>query len=83
MVLMASLMGLASAAVILVGASRAFASGPSAEPIRYTVRDGDTVWSIARAHQPEGDIRPFVRSLGAQVGRGSLQPGAILSVTVP
>ena len=31
----------------------------------YVVRRGDTLWSIARALQPEGDVRPVVDALAA------------------
>lgn len=31
----------------------------------YVVRPGDTLWQIARALQPTGDVRPLVQRLAA------------------
>jgi len=44
------------------------------------VRPGDTLWSIARRLQPEGDVRPLVDRLAARAGGGPLQPGQRLAV---
>jgi len=77
--------------VVLVGAAwaapavRAFA--PNA-PVRvdrsaYVVRQGDTLWSIAREVAPEGDPRSMVDSLSADNGisAGELVPGQVLVVS--
>lgn len=76
-------------AMALVGAAWA---GPVARAITggavpaagtsYVVRDGDTLWSIARRFSPGGDPRPLVDSLAAAnaVDPGSLQPGQVLVV---
>lgn len=41
----------------------------------YVVRQGDTLWSIARALQPEGDVRPVVDALAAARRGRSLEVG--------
>jgi nucleoid-associated protein YgaU len=47
----------------------AFGSAPASAPVRgpdpivYVVQPGDTLWSIARQAQPEGDVRPLVARL--------------------
>ena len=49
----------------------------------YVVRQGDTLWSIARHLSPEGDPRSIVDSLSADngVSAGELQPGQVLVVS--
>jgi nucleoid-associated protein YgaU len=49
----------------------------------YVVRQGDTLWSIARRLSPDGDPRPLVDSLSADngVSAGELQPGQVLVVS--
>lgn len=47
-------------------------------PVRratYVVQSGDTLWTIARSLQPEGDIRPLVDDLAATRHGRPLQPG--------
>ena len=41
----------------------------------WVVRPGDTLWGIARAIDPRGDVRPIVDRLAAQVGSAPLYPG--------
>jgi hypothetical protein len=41
----------------------------------YTVRAGDTLWSIAQRVDPTGDPRPVVSQLAAQLGTDSVVPG--------
>lgn len=41
----------------------------------YVVRPGDTLWSIARRLQPEGDIRPLVDRLADLNGGAGLRAG--------
>lgn len=41
----------------------------------YVVRPGDTLWEIARALQPSGDVRPLVQRLAAQRGGAPLRVG--------
>jgi hypothetical protein len=47
-------------------------------PVRrstYVVQPGDTLWTIARSLQPEGDVRPLVDDLAAGRDGRPLQPG--------
>ncbi|MDR2163702.1 MAG: LysM peptidoglycan-binding domain-containing protein [Clostridiales Family XIII bacterium] len=51
-----------------------------------TVRPGDTLWSIAREHRPEGTpIRRYVSEIKAANGLGSevIYPGQTISVYGP
>ncbi len=42
------------------------------------VHPGDTLWTIARDLQPDGDVRPVVDELVALNGGAALQPGQVL-----
>jgi nucleoid-associated protein YgaU len=44
-------------------------------PTRYIVQPGDTLWSIARSLQPDGDVRPLVRGLTSANGGAALAVG--------
>jgi len=44
----------------------------------YVVQPGDTVWSIATQMLPQGDPRPLVDEIEAELHGGQLQVGAIL-----
>lgn len=46
----------------------------------YIVQPGDTLWAIARSLQPEGDVRPLVQRLAAQLDGRSLAVGDRLVV---
>jgi hypothetical protein len=39
------------------------------------VQPGDTLWSIARRLQPEGDVRPLVDALADRNGGAGVQAG--------
>ncbi|HVM05728.1 MAG TPA: LysM peptidoglycan-binding domain-containing protein [Acidimicrobiales bacterium] len=41
----------------------------------YVVRPGDTLWEIARALQPSGDVRPLVQRLAEARGAAPLRAG--------
>lgn len=41
----------------------------------WIVRPGDTLWSIATRLDPNGDVRPLVDRLAAEVGGAGIQPG--------
>jgi nucleoid-associated protein YgaU len=48
---------------------------PSAARIGYLVQPGDTLWSIARKLQPEGDVRALVHQLVDANGGADLDVG--------
>ena len=56
------------------GATVAVVGAPVAAAV-HVVQPGDTLWTIARALQPSGDIRPLVHRLQSTVGGRALQPG--------
>ena len=44
-------------------------------PVTYTVRPGDTLWTIAERVDPSADPRPLVARLAAQTGSDNVVPG--------
>lgn len=87
--------GVAGAAVVLavvgVGVSSArFADAGQARPASEApvgasvviVQPGDTLWSLAREVQPDGDIRPLVAQLSRAHGGSSLRAGERIAVPV-
>jgi hypothetical protein len=44
-------------------------------PVVYTVRPGDTLWSIAERVDPSADPRPLVAQLAARLGTDTVVPG--------
>jgi hypothetical protein len=54
--------------------------GPAGAPDVIVVRDGDTLWSIARELDPEGDPRALVSQLAERSGGAGLRPGQRLRV---
>jgi LysM repeat protein len=68
-------------AVLLGGFGIANASSSARSDARtYTVRPGDSFWSIARSVQPSGDLRPLVADLIEGHGTNVLQVGDRLTV---
>jgi Tfp pilus assembly protein FimV len=47
----------------------------------WTVRPGDTLWSIAQAVTPKGDIRPVLKRLDARYGSSPLVAGQNILVS--
>ncbi len=41
----------------------------------YTVRSGDTLWTIAERADPSADPRPLVAKMAAETGSENVQPG--------
>jgi len=57
------------------------ASVPEHRPrTAYVVQPGDTLWSVARSLQPEGDLRPLVRGLSQANGGAALAIGQVLAL---
>lgn len=56
-----------------VAAPAPVVAGPGQQTV--VVRDGDTLWSIARRLQPTGDVRPLVDQLVAANGSSLVAPG--------
>ena len=61
--------------------ARASAAASAPAPARvHIVQPGDTLWSIARALQPTGEVRPLVDRLAAQRQGRPLRVGERLSL---
>jgi LysM repeat protein len=83
--LLSLILGLAAvgAATVLGGAA---SDGTGATPAPastadvYVVQPGDTLWTIARSLQPEGDVRGLVDRLDEAHGPGPLRPGERLAI---
>lgn len=54
-------------------------STPAAAQV-YVVQPGDTVWSIAHRFDPEGDERPLVAEITAELGGATVQPGQAIRI---
>lgn len=89
-VLAAAAVGTLLGAGSLAGAEQATdpaASAPAAEeeaPVvaTHVVQPGDTLWTLARRLQPDGDVRPLVARLRDAAGGGPLVPGQRLRLAV-
>jgi nucleoid-associated protein YgaU len=64
------------------GRSHATGSAPAGKghALEYTVRPGDTLWSIAERVDRSGDPRPLVAQLAARTGSDTVVPGERISV---
>jgi hypothetical protein len=49
--------------------------------VYWTVRPGDTLWSIAQAVHPKGDIRPMLKRLDDRYGSTPLVAGQNILVS--
>lgn len=65
-----------------LGSGSGTMAGAVASPIAtlHVVRPGETLWSIARDLQPEGDVRPLVDHLARRHGGSALQAGERLDL---
>jgi len=52
----------------------------SGDPIVHVVQPGESLWSIARAHQPSGDLRGFVDQLAIARGGSDVRPGETIVI---
>jgi LysM repeat protein len=52
-----------------------------ADSAYWTVRPGDTLWSIAQAVTPRGDIRPVLKRLDDRYGSSTLVAGQHILVS--
>jgi len=82
---MASLFGAGAAAPgpapTAIDGAGAVATAPGASAAtEVVVRPGDTLWSIASALRPDGDVRPVVDALAQRAGGADLVPGQRIDV---
>jgi hypothetical protein len=63
-------------------ATGALPGGRLADSQVWVVRPGDTIWSIAEAIDPHGDVRPLVDRITAQLHGTQLYPGERLTVSL-
>lgn len=59
------------------------AAASAGHVVTHVVGPGDTLWSIARRVQPEGDVRPLVDGITRMRGSGPLQVGEEITVPLP
>jgi hypothetical protein len=86
-VLLAALVLVAGLGLVLRAAGGSITHEPPAAPANlssptggYVVQPGDTIWSVARRLQPEGDVRPVVDRLVAARGSAGLAVGEVVHV---
>ena len=84
--LLVALLLVAGAGVVLRAAGGSLTHEPPAAPANspitadYVVQPGDTIWSVARRLQPDGDVRPLVDRLVAEHGGEGLVAGEAIHV---
>jgi hypothetical protein len=81
----AAIVLLAVAGLVLRAAGGLLTHEPPAAPAQplhrggeYVVQPGDTIWSVARRMQPEGDVRPLVDRLVAGRGGATIEAGDVI-----
>ena len=84
LLLMGLWFGLQAALGRIGGSPLAIADAPGglqpAASRTWIVRPGDTLWSIAEAVDPKGDVRPLVDRLAAELGGTALYPGESIGI---
>ena len=65
-----------------LAATGALPGGQLADDQAWVVRPGDTIWSIAEAVEPHGDVRPLVDRISAELGGRPLHAGERLNIPV-
>jgi nucleoid-associated protein YgaU len=55
-------------------------SAPNGASVTWVVRSGDTPWSIARAVQPQGDVRPLVSEIERSLDGEPLRVGQRITI---
>lgn len=65
-----------------LAATGALPGGQLADDQAWVVRPGDTIWSIAEAVEPHGDVRPLVDRISAELGGRPLYAGERLNIPV-
>ena len=86
-VLLAALLLFAALGLVLRAAGGSITHEPPAAPANpssptggYVAQPGDTIWSVARRLQPEGEVRPLVDRLVAARGSAGLAAGEVIHV---
>ena len=86
-VLLAALVLIGGLGLVLRAAGGSITHEPPAAPANpssptggYVAQPGDTIWSVARRLQPEGDVRPLVDRLVAARGSAGLAVGEVIHV---
>ena len=72
-----ALAGTGGGPLTTTGAAAAGAMEPAGAQ-EWVVRPGDTLWSIALALDPKGDVRPLVHRLSAELGGATVYPGEVI-----
>lgn len=84
----AVLVGLVVGAVLVAAAFLATsppltASGAPATAGTHVAAEGESMWSIARAHAPAGEAAGYVERLAEANGSAKVRPGQVLVLPVP
>ena len=82
MVLAVAVVGVSSTRFADAGQARPAGDAPAGASV-VIVQPGDTLWSLAREVQPDGDIRPLVAQLSRAHGGSSLRAGERIVVPAP
>jgi hypothetical protein len=73
--------GIGGGPLATTGAAASYRPAPAGARF-YVVEPGDTLWSIARQLDPNGDERPLVDVLDREVGGATVYPGERIEIPV-